>query len=79
MAEPSHKERMPFVCLENSNRSRMAEAFARVHGGDACPFAGAKARVDWEVPDPKHLPPSEFNKIRDLIEQKVCDAITGMA
>ena len=23
-----------FVCIENSNRSQMAEAFARVHGGD---------------------------------------------
>ena len=24
-----------FVCIENSNRSQMAEAFARLHGGDA--------------------------------------------
>lgn len=24
-----------FVCVENSNRSQMAEAFARLHGGDA--------------------------------------------
>ena len=23
-----------FVCVENSNRSQMAEAFARIHGGD---------------------------------------------
>ncbi len=23
-----------FVCVENSNRSQMAEAFARLHGGD---------------------------------------------
>lgn len=23
-----------FVCIENSNRSQMAEAFARIHGGD---------------------------------------------
>ena len=27
-------KRVLFVCVENSNRSQMAEAFARVHGGD---------------------------------------------
>lgn len=29
---PSYK--ILFVCIENSNRSQMAEAFARIHGGD---------------------------------------------
>ena len=28
------KTRVLFVCVENSNRSQMAEAFARMHGGD---------------------------------------------
>jgi len=28
-------KRVLFVCIENSNRSQMAEAFARIHGGDA--------------------------------------------
>jgi len=27
-------KRILFVCIENSNRSQMAEAFARLHGGD---------------------------------------------
>ena len=27
-------KRVLFVCIENSNRSQMAEAFARIHGGD---------------------------------------------
>ncbi len=27
--------RVLFVCVENSNRSQMAEAFARIHGGSA--------------------------------------------
>jgi protein-tyrosine-phosphatase len=31
----SAKKRVLFVCVENSNRSQMAEAFARIHGGDA--------------------------------------------
>lgn len=125
---------MPFVCVENSNRSQMAEAFARIHGGaaveaysagsrpsgvvnpkaiaalrergydltthgsksldeipqveydfvatmgcgDACPFVRAKQRADWQIPDPKNLAPAEFNKVRDLIEAKVREAIAAL-
>ena len=121
------RKRLLFVCVENSNRSQMAEAFARIHGGDrveaysagsrpsgivnpkaiaamaelgydlsahgsksldaipqveydfvatmgcgdACPLMRAKQRADWEIPDPKNLPAVEFNKVRDLIEEKV--------
>jgi arsenate reductase (thioredoxin) len=122
----SAKKSVLFVCIENSNRSQMAEAFARIHGkgimayssgsrpsgivnpkaiasmaeigydlakhgskalteipdieydavvtmgcGDACPFVKAKHRDDWQIPDPKHLPPDEFRVIRDMIEGKV--------
>jgi arsenate reductase len=31
----SSTKRLLFVCVENSNRSQMAEAFARIHGGDS--------------------------------------------
>jgi protein-tyrosine-phosphatase len=116
-----------FVCVENSNRSQMAEAFARLHGsgeidahsagsrpsgqinpkavsamreigydltshhskgldefnskpidvvvtmgcGDACPLVQAKSRINWEIPDPRDMPPDAFRKVRDLIEAKV--------
>lgn len=30
----SSRKRVLFVCVENANRSQMAEAFARIHGGD---------------------------------------------
>lgn len=30
----SAPKRVLFVCVENSNRSQMAQAFARIHGGD---------------------------------------------
>ena len=126
-----NKKRLLFVCVENSNRSQMAEAFARMHGGDAveaysagsrpsgvvnpkaiaamgelgydlsahrsksleeipqveydfvatmgcgdsCPFVRAKSRVDWQIPDPKHLDAAGFNEIRDLIERHVKEAI----
>jgi arsenate reductase (thioredoxin) len=120
-------KRVLFVCVENSNRSQMAEAFARMYGagiveaysagsrpsgtvspkaveamrelgydlsrhssksldeipdveydfvatmgcGDECPLIRAKRREDWDIPDPKDMPTSEFRKIRDLIESRV--------
>ena len=39
--------------------------------GDECPRLRAKERIDWGIPDPKHLPPEEFRLVRDLIEAKV--------
>jgi arsenate reductase (thioredoxin) len=121
------RRRVIFVCVENSNRSQMAEAFARIHCGDrvaafsagsrpsgrvnpkaveamkeigydlsmhaskgldefngqefdaavtmgcgdACPLVRAKRRLDWQIPDPKEMPPEQFGEIRNLIEQKV--------
>ena len=120
-------KRILFVCVGNSNRSQMAEAFARMYGsgrveaysagsrpsgavnpkaiesmrelgydlsqhsskslddipdieydfvatmgcGDECPLIRAKRRGDWDIPDPKDMPPGEFRSIRDLIESKV--------
>jgi protein-tyrosine-phosphatase len=120
-------QRLLFVCVENSNRSQMAEAFARLHGGshveaysagsrpsgrinlraiefmrevgydltthrskaladlppdefavvvgmgcgDACPLVKAQRREEWDVPDPKEMPPEQYRAVRDLIEQKV--------
>jgi protein-tyrosine-phosphatase len=119
--------RVIFVCVENSNRSQMAEAFARMVGGaaveaysagsrpsgrvnpnaveamaelgydltahgskgldefdgkefdaavtmgcgDECPLVRAKKRVDWQIPDPRELPPEEFRQVRDLIGENV--------
>lgn len=119
--------RVLFVCIENSNRSQMAEAFAREIGGarveafsagskpsgrvnpraieamrekgcdltkqgskaltdlpavefdaavtmgcgDACPNVRAREREDWNIPDPREMPPEEFRGVRDLIEARV--------
>lgn len=124
-------KRLLFVCIENSNRSQMAEAFARIHGGgqveafsagsrpsgrinpkaieamrelgydlsvhgskslteippgdydfvatmgcgDACPFVRARVREDWQIPDPKNMPPDEFRGVRNLIEAQVKTAL----
>lgn len=37
-------KRVLFVCIENSNRSQMAEAFARIHGGADVEALSAGAR-----------------------------------
>jgi len=119
--------RVLFVCVENSCRSQMAEAFARLHGGgtikafsagsrpsgvvnekaiasmrelgydlsnhlskslaeipdvefdyaitmgcgDECPLVRARHRVDWGIPDPKHMEADEFRKVREMIAAKV--------
>jgi protein-tyrosine-phosphatase len=122
------KKKLLFVCVENSNRSQMSQAFAKMLGdenveaysagskpsgvvnpkaiaamkelgydlnkheskslkeveqfapfdavvtmgcGDACPWMPAKKFIDWEIPDPKNMEPSDFNKVRDLIKNKV--------
>ena len=122
------KKKILFVCIENSNRSQMSQAFAKILGGadveaysagskpsgivnpkaitamkelgydlsahdskslkeveqyapfdavvtmgcgDACPWMPAKKFIDWQIPDPKHMEPEEFNKVRDLIKEKV--------
>ncbi|HKB36688.1 MAG TPA: arsenate reductase ArsC [Gemmataceae bacterium] len=127
-------KRILFVCVENSNRSQVAEAFARRHGGahvevysagsrpsgrvnpravefmrevdcdltqhtsksladlpdlefdvavtmgcgDACPLVKAKRREEWAIPDPKELPPDEFRRVRDLIEQRVITLLSSL-
>jgi arsenate reductase len=122
------KKKILFVCIENSNRSQMSQAFAKMLGGknveaysagskpsgivnpkaiaaikelgydlskheskslkeveryapfdvvvtmgcgDACPWMPAKKFIDWEIPDPKHMKPEDFNKVRDYIKDKV--------
>jgi len=37
-------KRLLFVCIENSNRSQMAQAFARIHGGDQVEAYSAGSR-----------------------------------
>lgn len=128
------KIRVLFVCVENSNRSQMAQAFATIHGGDrvealsagsrpsgkvnpkavaamaeldydltthtsksvdaytgqeidaavtmgcgdACPLVNARRRIDWQIPDPRDMPPEEFRKVRDLIATKVRELLREM-
>lgn len=42
-------KRVLFVCVENSNRSQMAEAFARMHGGGVVEAYSAGSRPSGRV------------------------------
>ncbi|MGH8028313.1 MAG: arsenate reductase ArsC [Arenimonas sp.] len=53
MAEPSRK-RVLFVCVENSNRSQMAEAFARALGGDGIEASSAGSKPSGAI-NPKAI------------------------
>jgi arsenate reductase len=45
----SHVKRVLFVCIENSNRSQMAEAFARLEGGATVEAYSAGSRPSGRV------------------------------
>jgi arsenate reductase len=42
-------KRVLFVCVENSNRSQLAEAFARIYGGDRVQAFSAGSRPSGKV------------------------------
>jgi protein-tyrosine-phosphatase len=42
-------KRVLFVCVENANRSQMAEAFARMHGGSGVQASSAGSRPSGQV------------------------------
>lgn len=48
-AEPNPPKHSLFVCVENSNRSQMAEAFARMHGGGRVEAYSAGSRPSGKV------------------------------
>jgi protein-tyrosine-phosphatase len=51
---PEVRRRFLFVCVENSNRSQMAEAFARIHGGAAVEALSAGSRPSGRI-NPKAI------------------------
>ena len=47
-------KRVLFVCVENSNRSQMAEAFAHIHGGDTVDAYSAGSKPSGTI-NPKAI------------------------
>ena len=38
--------------------------------GDACPGYPAKQFIDWQIPDPKHMEPQQFNEVQGFYPGK---------
>ena len=47
--------------------------------GDACPHLPARRRLDWDLPDPKHLDDDGFRAVRDRIRRLVHELIQETA
>ena len=47
------------------------DAIVTMGCGDACPHLPAKLRIDWNIPDPVVGGAEDFNRVRDLIQEKV--------
>ena len=43
------KRKVLFVCVENSNRSQMSEAFARIHGGNSIEAYSAGSKPSGKI------------------------------
>ena len=46
--------------------------------GDECPFVRAKRREEWQILDPKEMPPDQYREVRDLIERKVKEILASL-
>ncbi len=47
--------------------------------GDACPLVRALRRLDWQIPDPREMPPERFREVRNLIEVKVKELLQTLS
>ena len=43
--------------------------------GDACPHLPARHRLDWDLPDPKHLDDDAIRGVRDRIRHQVTELL----
>ena len=39
--------------------------------GDACPIIPGEQMLEWSIPDPKLFKLKKFNKVRDMIKEKI--------
>lgn len=46
--------------------------------GDACPWMPAKKFIDWDIPDPKNMNETDFNKVRDEIKDQVKSLLASL-
>ena len=58
--------------------AEQADGVVTMGCGDQCPSLKAGRRVDWNIPDPKEMPPDEFRAVRTLIEAKVKELLSSL-
>jgi arsenate reductase (thioredoxin) len=46
--------------------------------GDECPYIPGKRYIDWDLPDPKDLPPDQVRGIRDEIARRVEELVAEL-
>ncbi len=63
--------------LDQFNEQEVAVAVT-MGCGDECPLVKAKRREEWQIPDPKDMPPVQYREVRDLIERKVKELLAGL-
>ena len=64
--------------LEQVKEYAPFDAVVTMGCGDACPWMPANKFIDWQIPDPKHMEPDEFNKVRDYIKEKVKELLAAL-
>ncbi len=47
-------------------------------GDEGCARVPARRHEEWSIPDPKDLPPEEYRRVRDRIEEKVKELLAGL-
>lgn len=70
-------KRILFVCIENANRSQMAEAFARIHGGDRVEALSAGSKPSGRINPQAIRFMSELGYDLSVHESKSLDDIHG--
>ncbi|HEY2603786.1 MAG TPA: arsenate reductase ArsC [Thermoleophilaceae bacterium] len=51
--------------------AEQAEIVVTMGCGDDCPYIPGKRYIDWDLPDPKGLPPEQVRAIRDKLAERV--------
>ncbi len=58
--------------------ARAADVVVTMGCGDECPYIPGKRYLDWDLRDPKGLPPGEVRAIRDEIGRRVRDLVAEL-
>ena len=75
--KPAPIKRVLFVCIENANRSQIAEAFARRLGGDAVEALSAGSRPSGTINPKAVRAMAELGYDLGAHESKSLDQVTG--